>query len=116
VIAVDIAGNDDYSQLQSYGMELSGWSVMARQWLRGMEKARLPAMLATISRCCTLTSANRLKSLKSDSQLLLLQPPVTQYGMFEIRSEPIIRDVEMKSYEYALQALQSWKGLASHGT
>ncbi len=109
VIAVDIGGSDDYSHMEPFGTELSGWKVLARSLLPSRERTDLPAMMATISRCCTLTSANRIKSLKSSNQLLMLQPPITQYGIFEIRTESVIREVESKCHEYTRDALRVWK-------
>jgi len=109
VIAVDICGRGDYSQLEPYGTEFSGWKAMARRLFPSRHRTRLPSMMETISRCCTLTNANRLKSLRTGPQLLLLEPPVAHYDMFEIRTEPVIRDVEQNCYEYTRQVLSDWQ-------
>lgn len=114
IIAVDIGGGgDDYSNLMPYGLELSGWKILARRLFTPRKQAPLPAMMGTISRCCTLTSSNRAKSLKTDGQLLVLQPQVTQYGMFDIRTLKVIREVEANCYDYARQALRDWGILGS---
>ncbi|MEI8380785.1 MAG: cyclic nucleotide-binding and patatin-like phospholipase domain-containing protein [Planctomycetota bacterium] len=109
IIAVDIGGGgDDYSNLMPYGLELSGWKILAHRLFTPRKQASLPAMMGTISRCCTLTSANRARSLKTNGQLLMLQPPVTQYGMFDIRTLKVIREVEANCYDYARGALREW--------
>ena len=109
MIAVDIGGGgDNYSDLMPYGLELSGWKVIARRLLPAAKQTSLPAMMGTISRCCTLMSANRTVSLKTDGQLLMLQPPVTQYGVFDIRTIKIIHEVESRCYDYTRQALRDW--------
>ena len=109
IIAVDIGGGDDYSRLTPYGLELSGWKILARKFVSSGEKADLPAMMGIISRCCTLTSANRTKRIQTDAHLLMLEPPVTQYGMFDIRTDAVIREVESQCYNYAQAVLKNWR-------
>lgn len=38
----------------------------------------------------------------------MLQPQVTQYGMFDIRTHKVIREVEANCYDYAREALREW--------
>ncbi len=109
IIAVDIGGGDDYSRLTPYGLELSGWKILARKFVSSSEKADLPAMMGIISRCCTLTSANRTKRIQTDAHLLMLEPPVTQYGMFDIRTDAVICEVESRCYDYAQAVLKNWR-------
>ncbi len=65
-------------------------------------------MMGVIARCCTLASEARIQQLIEDDRVCYLQPPVTHYAMFDIRTEPVVFKVEQAAYSYALNELKEW--------
>jgi predicted acylesterase/phospholipase RssA len=108
VIGVDISGSEDYSVYEPYGQELSGWKVLRQLvWPFG-RKPRLPSIMNVISRCCTLSSSSRQQQMLKDDRLLYLPLPVTEYGMFDIRTPEVVAAVEQRGYTFARERLQTW--------
>lgn len=111
VVASDIAGSAKYEELHEYGYELSGWMELVRRLIPFAARRNLPSMMGVISRCCTLASESRVQQQIKDERVRYLQPPVSQYGMFDIRSEHIVYKVEQAAFSYALNELKPWASI-----
>lgn len=110
IVASDISGGARYGDLHEYGYELSGWRELVRKLLPFTERHKLPSMMGVISRCCTLASESRVQQQIKDERVRYLQPPVSQYGMFDIRSEHVVYKVEQAAFSYTLSELKDWAG------
>ena len=108
IVASDISSGAQYDGFHEYGYELSGWSELLRKLIPFSQGRRLPSMMSVISRCCTLASESRIQQLIKDERVRYLQPPVTHYAMFDIRTEPVVFKVEQTSYSYAMTELKEW--------
>lgn len=103
VIAVDVTSRNNYEV--DYESVPSPWAVLAGQYLPFARRYRVPGFMALLLKATEIgTMADvRAAGLGAD---LLLRPPVSRFGLTDVRSFDAIVRV---GYEYAQQAIAGWQ-------
>ena len=102
VIAVDLASNKTH--IIEYKEVPSPWAILRGRYLPFGRKYRLPGLATLMLKANEMGRLGRVRELGRQADLLL-NPPVRQFGMTEVKS--FDRIVEA-GYQYSVGKLESW--------
>lgn len=105
VIAIDLGFTDRASVKYHYGDYLSGFDILFNRLNPfRREKIRVPTLIDIMLRANALSSINATVEQVKHADLLL-QPPVKQFGLFELEK---YEEIVQVGYDYAREALRDW--------
>lgn len=102
VIAVDLSSSKSY--VIEYEKMPSPWAILRGRYLPFVRKYRLPGLMTLMLKATGMGTLARVRQLASQADLLL-NPPVRQFGMTEVKSFDRIIDA---GYQYAESELKCW--------
>jgi predicted acylesterase/phospholipase RssA len=102
IIAVDLSSRKTYNL--DYDAMPSPWSVLRGRMLPFTRKHRVPALMTTILKATEIGTAERMRELGEQADLLL-HPPVRKFGMTDVKS---FDQIMQAGYEHARQELERW--------
>jgi NTE family protein/lysophospholipid hydrolase len=105
VIAVDVSPTNELRIEREAARLPSSWSLLKSRLNPFAERIDFPGLFEILMRASTLGSVERAGSAKAEADLYL-QPPVEEFGMFEVTA--IDRIVEI-GYEHARRRLEDWE-------
>jgi predicted acylesterase/phospholipase RssA len=102
IVAVDLSADNvvevDYPALPS------AWAVLRGRYLPFSRKYRVPGLSTVLLKATELGTLARVRELGRQADLLL-QPPVRQFGMTEVKS---FDRIVQAGYEHAMEQLPPW--------
>lgn len=103
VIAVDVSGGTPAALDVAYEDLPSPWTVLWNRVLPWRKAVRVPTLLDVLLRTATVSNTGQLRT--ADGVELLIEPPVSEFGLLAF--EEIDRIVDT-SYDYAIEVLSGW--------
>jgi len=103
VIAVDLAPQKSYTV--PFSSMPSPWAVLRSRLLPFINKVRVPTLMTLLLKATELGTLARVRELGRRADLLL-QPPVREFGLMDIKAFDRIVDA---GYRYAKEELAEWK-------
>ena len=103
IIAVDLASQKTYHV--PYDSVPSPWAVLGGRLLPFLRKYRVPSLTTLMLKATELGTMARVRELGKRADLLL-QPPVRQFGMMNVKDYDRIVDA---GYRYGMEILPQWK-------
>ena len=103
IIAVDLASQKTYHV--PYESMPSPWAVLRGRLLPFLHQYRVPSLTTLMLKATELGTMARVRELGKRADLLL-QPPVRQFGMMNIKDYDKIVDA---GYRYGMDVLPDWK-------
>jgi NTE family protein len=103
VIAVDLAPQKSYTV--PFSSMPSPWAVLRGRLLPFISKVRVPTLMTLLLKATELGTLARVRELGRRADLLL-QPPVREFGLMDIKAFDRIVDA---GYRYAKEELAGWK-------
>ncbi|MGE5218053.1 MAG: patatin-like phospholipase family protein [Chloroflexota bacterium] len=107
VIAVDVSEQMEFKSQLEESYSVSGWKLLWRRLNPLAVKPDLPNIFNILYRATTVGSLRTIETVKVEADLYL-NPPVSQFGIFDWRRVDEIIDV---GYRYALTHLEKRGGL-----
>lgn len=102
VVAVDVSTRKTYKV--DYDELPSPWQVLSGRFLPGPRKYRVPGVISVLMKSAEIGTAEKVREL-GDNADLLLRPPVSKFGLTDIKS--FDRIVET-GYDYAREQIAMW--------
>jgi len=102
VIAVDLSSHKSYEV--DYPAIPSPWAILAGQILPFLRKYRVPSLATTILKATEIGTQQQVRASGRQADLLL-QPPVRQFGLTNVKAFEQIVDT---GYRYARSELEKW--------
>jgi predicted acylesterase/phospholipase RssA len=102
IIAVDLSANQEVTV--DYPAMPSSWAVLRGRYLPFAKRYRVPGLSTVLLKATELGTLERVRRLGRQADLLL-QPPVRQFGMTEVRS---FDRIVQAGYETAMAELPAW--------
>ena len=103
VIAVDVSTRKRYEV--DYDTLPSPWRVITSRFIPGVRRYRVPGVISVLLKSAEVGTAARVREL-GESADLLLQPPVSRFGLTDIKSFDKIVDA---GYQHAREQLVKWQ-------
>ena len=103
IIAVDLASQKSY--LVPYASMPSPWAVLRGRLFPFVRKYRVPSLMTLLLKATEVGTLARVRELGTRADLLL-NPPVREFGMMDLKSFEQIVDA---GYQYTRVALAEWK-------
>jgi predicted acylesterase/phospholipase RssA/CRP-like cAMP-binding protein len=103
VIAVDVSTRRTYNV--DYDTLPSPWQVLRNKFIPGVRRYRVPGVISVLMKSAEIGTASRVRELADDADLLL-QPPVSRFGLTDIKSFDKIVDA---GYEHTREQLSKWQ-------
>jgi NTE family protein len=102
VIAVDLSSHKSYEV--DYPAIPSPWAILAGRILPFLRKYRVPSLATTILKATEIGTQQQVRASGRQADLLL-QPPVRQFGLTNVKAFEQIVDT---GYRYAKSELEKW--------
>jgi len=102
VIAVDVSSRRIYKV--NYDEVPSPWSILCKRLLPGCQPPRVPSVLSVLMKAAEIGTMAKIRELGEQADLLL-RPPVSRFGLTDVRSFDQIVEV---GYEHTRRRLASW--------
>jgi predicted acylesterase/phospholipase RssA/CRP-like cAMP-binding protein len=102
IVAVDLSA--DHVVEVDYPALPSAWAVLRGRYLPFSRKYRVPGLSTVLLKATELGTLARVRELGRQADLLL-QPPVRQFGMTEVKS---FDRIVQAGYEHAMEHLPPW--------
>lgn len=102
IIAVDLSSYKSYEV--DYASIPSPWAVLAGRLLPFFRKYRVPSLATTILKATEIGTQQQVRESGRQADLLL-QPPVRQFGLTDVKSFDQIVEA---GYKYGLSELKKW--------
>lgn len=102
VVAVDVSTRKTYKV--DYDELPSPWRVLSSRFLPGTRRYRVPGVISVLMKSAEIGTAARMREL-GDSADLLLRPPVSEFGLTDIRS---FDRIVQTGYEHARERIAKW--------
>lgn len=102
IVAVDLSANQEVTV--DYPAMPSSWAVLRGRYLPFATRYRVPGLSTVLLKATELGTLERVRRLGRQADLLL-QPPVRQFGMTEVRS---FDRIVQAGYETAMAELPAW--------
>jgi predicted acylesterase/phospholipase RssA len=105
VIAVDVIAQHALAKQYDFGASVSAWQVLLDRLPFRRARLTVPGIMDVFMRSFELASVrNRVSHLQRAA--LLINPPVEQFGLFELKS---IAQLVQIGYEHTLKSVERWK-------
>ena len=101
-MAVDVSTRKTYKV--DYDELPSPWRVLSSRFLPGTRRYRVPGVISVLMKSAEIGTAARMREL-GDSADLLLRPPVSEFGLTDIRS---FDRIVQTGYEHARERIAKW--------
>jgi predicted acylesterase/phospholipase RssA/CRP-like cAMP-binding protein len=102
IVAVDLSA--DQKVMVDYPVMPSAWAVLRGRYLPFARKYRVPGLTTVLLKATELGTLERVRQLGRQADLLL-QPPVRQFGMTEVKS---FDRIVQAGYDHARMELAAW--------
>jgi predicted acylesterase/phospholipase RssA/CRP-like cAMP-binding protein len=102
IVAVDLSANQEVTV--DYPAMPSSWAVLRGRYLPFARRYRVPGLSTVLLKATELGTLERVRRLGGQADLLL-QPPVRQFGMTEVKS---FDRIVQAGYETAMAELPAW--------
>jgi predicted acylesterase/phospholipase RssA/CRP-like cAMP-binding protein len=103
VVAVDVSTRRTYTV--DYVDLPSPWRVLSSRILPGRRRYRVPGVISVLMKSAEIGTASRMREIAGSADLLL-QPPVSKFGLTAIRSFDQIVDT---GYQHAREQIEKWQ-------
>ncbi len=106
VIAVNVEDMVVRKRNYQFSESQSGWALLGSRilpWMKGRYKA--PSLIGIISRATVLSSIDQLNATKDRAEIYL-NPPVSKYGTFDVKSAEQMIEI---GYQHTRERLEEWQ-------
>ena len=111
VVAVDVSEQVEFKCQLQESYSVSGWKILWQRISPFRERCDIPSILNTLYRTTAVAGIRSIEANRSLAEIYI-EPPVSEFGVFDWRSIDRIIDI---GYRHALRQLSQSGGLPSSG-